>query len=123
MEFNDNVLTLDSGISVAFNYPVQQVLDVGELLIVLLATPGIGRPPLDVKADIIATNNRNVFGIAKVDGRLVWQIPARTEDVEASYVGMVLHRDGSLHVGEWKGVTVTLNPLTGREIGPRRWVK
>ncbi|MHB1769075.1 MAG: hypothetical protein ACYCUV_14645 [Phycisphaerae bacterium] len=123
MEFKGDFLTLDSGTSVTFNYPVQEVLDVGELLVVLLATLATTQPLPDVRADISATKNRNVFGIAKADGRVIWQIPALAEDMDAPYIGMIVHPDGSLHVGAWKGVTVALDPLTGQEIGPRRWVK
>ena len=125
-KFKSNGLMLDTGVSLAFNYPVQEVLEVGEIVVVLLDSLGTKQPLPGVKANINAAKSRNVFGISKVDGKVLWQIATTNDankELDNPYVGMGMNEDGSLLVGSWAGIVVALDPLTGREVAQQRWVK
>ena len=126
MKFESNVLTLDSGISLTCNYPVQEVLEIGEIVVVLIESPGAKHPLSAVEADINATSNRNVFAVSKADGKVLWQIATTNDankDLDNPYAGMRLCEDGTLSVTAFFGTVLKLDPLTGREIGPRGWTK
>ena len=125
-KFKSNGLMLDMDVSLTFNYPVQEVLEVGEIVVVLLDSLGTKQPLPGVNANINAAKSRNVFGISKVDGNVLWQIATTNDankELDNPYVGMGMNKDGSLSVGSWAGIVVTLAPLTGREVAQQRWVK
>lgn len=114
MHIDGNRLVLDCRSEVQFDHEFEEVLDFGEVLVVLL------RIPAGTKY------NRNVFGISKADGKVLWQIvPASISlgQVDAPYVGMRRSEDGCLHATNWEGVTMYLNPVTGREVKKWTWVK
>lgn len=119
MKFESNVLMLDSGISLTFNYPIWEVLDMRDAIAVLLATSGTKHPLPDVKADINATKNRNVFAISKADGRVIWQVASISvvpTERESPYVGIRRRDDGNLGCVNWDDITLVVDPTTGKEV-------
>lgn len=114
MNFDGNRLVLDCGSELQFDHGIKEVLDFGEVLVVLLRIPAG------------TTYNRNVFGISKADGKVLWQImPASISlgQVDAPYVGMHHSEDGCLDATNWEGVTMYLDPVTGKEVRRWTWVK
>ena len=126
MKFEFNILTLDSGVSLKFNYVIREVLEIGETLVVRLGFPGASETMPHIDDGINAAVNRNIFAISKADGKVLWQI-ATTNDankyLDNPYAGMSLCEDGTLSVTAFFGTVLKLDPLTGREIGPRGWTK
>lgn len=130
MQVSENKLVLGSGKKITFNYSVWKVLDIDPLVIVLLDTLAKTGPLPCIGADVNATKGRNVFGISKADGSVVWQIvpvgisPGEVgEAVDAPYVAIYREDDGVLRVGNWGGYSLHLDPATGKEVRMRTWAK
>jgi hypothetical protein len=94
-------IDLPSGQSVEFDFPVAQVLDIGDVLVVRLAIPPGGGM------------NTNVFGISSEDGRQLWQVPnKRLVYGDSPYTGM-RRVGGVVALYNWDGLELRVNPRTG----------
>jgi hypothetical protein len=97
-------LRLPSGRHLEFDFPVAEVLDLGDVAVVRLDIP-LGQQM-----------NTNVFGISCEDGRVLWRVPKRRLVYKDSpYTG--LRREGA-HVTlfNWDGLTLTVDPCTGEVV-------
>ncbi len=103
-------LRLPKGATVEFAYPIREVAEVGNVVVVLL----------DVPAHESMTEN--VFGVSQ-DGDVVWQIepiPDITNDPTDCYTGFVSATPGKLALCKWGGIGVEIDPNTGRVL--RHWI-
>ncbi len=126
MQFSENKLVLDGGREITFNYAVWEIVDFDSVAVVLLKTLAKTGPLPGVNADVNATKGQNVFGISKADGEVLWQImeiwvspPPPGESKEMPYVGLRRGTDGTVSATTWSGVSVYLDPLTGKEVRAR----
>ena len=86
-----------------FKFPVAEVLDFEDVLIVRLAT------------DYSAQMNENVFAF-DIAGKLLWQIQPRLSRASQSpYVSITRH-NSFVDAFNWDGYTVTIDPLLGHVI-------
>ncbi len=115
MRYKGNKLVLDSGCEVLFDHGLKDVLEFGEIFVVLLSIP------------VGTTYNRNVFGISKADGRVLWQIQPTASIVmptnDNPYVGIGRKEDGAVSATTFDGITVYLDPISGKEVRKWSWTK
>lgn len=97
---NGSSIHLESGNRIDFDYPIDEVVDCGKTLVVMIE-PDPGVP-----------FNENVYGVDKC-GQIAWQIQRRSHVYKDSpYTGM-LKDDSNVKVFNWDGETLTLNPSDG----------
>jgi hypothetical protein len=103
---NDNQVVCDYGQVVSFDYPIRELLNVGEFAVIVL----------DVPPDAVMTEN--VFGLTR-DCRISWQIersPSTASDPVNVYVGAsrLVDRPSVVVVTNWNGIAAYVDVSTGR---------
>ena len=99
-------LQISEGATLAFEYPICEVVEVGDVMIVLLEVP-----PHESMID-------NVFGVSKA-GQIIWQIepiPGATADPVNCYTGIFPREEGRVMLNDWAGIGVEIEPRTGKVI-------
>src|SRR5688572_7371230 len=97
---NGRTLYLQPSGPVTFDLPIEQVLECGEVLVVLLQVPSGARYP------------RNIFGIAR-DGAMLWQVPHLPSRYPTPFRRLVRMGD-AIGTGKVEGLEVLIDPQTGR---------
>jgi hypothetical protein len=99
-------LRISEGATLEFDYPISEVVEVSDMLIVLL----------QVRAK--ESMMENVFGVSKA-GHIVWQIEPRPDimvDPVNRYTGIFPREEGRVMLNVWAGIGVEIDPLTGKVI-------
>lgn len=99
-------LQISEDATLEFDYPISEVVDVSDMLIVLLEVPA--------KESMM----ENVFGVSKA-GHIVWQIEPRPDlmaDPVNCYTGIFPPEEGRVRLGNWCGIDVVIDPHTGEVI-------
>ena len=108
-----NEVKTPNGNVVSFDFPVNEALEAGEVLIVVL----------DVPPDEVMTEN--VFCVSK-DGKVLWQIeriPATSTDPTNVYTGVSEGESAStVRIANWNGDVATMDVETGRVL-KSEWLK
>jgi len=96
-----NVLIVND-IEISFDYPIHEVLEIGDMLIV--RTYGSGE-------------NRNVYGVSLLENRVKWRVDAIRVGSEKNcpFVGIKYH-GGKLYLNNWCDTYLIINPITGEEL-------
>lgn len=90
--------------SISFRWPIAQVIEAHGVFVVRT------EPPPG------SCDDENIFGVAG-DARVRWQVPRVPHVYEDSpYTGMTVGDDGLIRAHNWDGLTLVLDPATGREM-------
>lgn len=99
----ENKLTLKSGHTVAFDYPIQESLGFEQAIVLLLDVP-LGK-----------SLNENVFGVA-YDGKIIWRIEEKQLVYEDSPYTGIARKGNKVVLYNWDGLELTVEPATGKII-------
>lgn len=97
-------LRISEHATLEFDYPISEVVENGDMLIVLLEVPAK------------ESMTENVFGVSKA-GHIVWQIEPRPDlmpDSADCYTGISLANGGRVVLGAWFRLDVEIDPHTGK---------
>jgi hypothetical protein len=103
-EFHGTRLPTSEGATVEFDHTIREVVEVGDVLIVLLDVP-----PKESMTE-------NVFGVSKA-GQILWQIeriPATATDPVNCYTSIFPPKGGIVRLYNWNGTGVRIDPQTGK---------
>lgn len=99
----DNKVTFTGNINVDFEYPVEEVFEAGDILIVILKIPNV------------VHDRRNVFAFDRL-GDFLWQIkdvPLYYEGKDCPFVGALINDQHELVLFNWCDTAVIVDPSTG----------
>ncbi len=99
-------LRISEDATLEFDYPISEVVEVSDMLIVLLEVPA--------KESMM----ENVFGVSRA-GHIVWQIEPRPDlmpNPVDCYTGISSANGGRVILGAWFGIDVEIDPHTGKVI-------
>lgn len=102
---NENLITVvrvdGSETSVGTNWPIAEVIMVGEIIVVRTS------PPLG------SCDNENVFAV-NADGEMVWTVPTRKYIYpDSPFVGIVAF-ENNVKLLNWDGTELIVDPQSGR---------
>lgn len=107
-----NCLIIDDKTVVPFEYPIEALTIIGNIIIVILSIPNSGGM------------TENVFGVSNT-GNILWQIErltANATDPVNRYVGFGSHEMNTLFISNWNGVVVQIDVRTGQVL-KSEWLK
>jgi hypothetical protein len=97
----ENILTVGDS-EIKFDYPIQEVLEISNMLIVRIKKP------------IGIIFNENVFGVSLTERKVKWQIAKLKygSEVYCPFVGMKYYNN-QLYLNNWCDIYLIVDPLTG----------
>jgi hypothetical protein len=96
-----NILSIGNS-TIEFDFPIEESIDVGDMLIVRLEKP------------FKTIYNENVFGISLTEKKIKWQIAKiKYLSEDCPFIG-IEKSDGNLKLYNWCDIYLIVDPITGR---------
>lgn len=92
---------LINGTKLKFDYPIKNLIEISDVLIILLKKP----------VEIIF--NENVFGVSLKSKRIIWQIACRKYYGENCPFVEIDVINNQLRLFNWRGIFLDVDPTTG----------
>ena len=103
-----NKLNIDNKDEIIFDFPIQESIEIGDMLIVYLSL-----------YDEVMPLEENVFGVSLSEKKIKWQIEKRKyptggySKMRCPFVGISFH-ENKLRLHNWCSTTLIVEPLTGK---------
>ncbi len=103
-----NKLIIDDNNEVAFDFPIQESIEIGDMLIVYISL-----------YEKVMPLEENVFGVSLSEKKIKWQIEKRKyptggySKMKCPFVGISFN-ENKLYLHNWCSTTLIVDPVTGK---------
>lgn len=103
-----NKLIIDDNNIISFDYPIQESIEIGDMLIVYISL-----------YDKVTPLEENIFGVNLVEKKIKWQVEKReyptrgNPNMRCPFVGIKFYNN-KLRLFNWCDTALIVDPLTGK---------